>query len=122
MDDKTLHALTALAERLGTTAEYLWGVLLRQAPIAGIVDLSVMAMLVVGCVSWSGFVYKKTTLPEDGCAGARWDDDMGVVLAWMSVVMLCLLTINIVGNDFSVAIAGLVNPEYWALHQILTLM
>jgi hypothetical protein len=38
MDDKTFQALTNLATKLGTTAEHMWGVLLRQAPITGVID------------------------------------------------------------------------------------
>ena len=45
MDDKTLQALTALANKLGTTAEYLWGVLLRQAPLTGKIACSAKCQL-----------------------------------------------------------------------------
>lgn len=33
MNDQTLQALTALAMRLGTTVEHLWGVLVAQVPV-----------------------------------------------------------------------------------------
>lgn len=39
MNDKVLEALQTLAEKLGVTAEHLWGVLLKQAPIDGTIFL-----------------------------------------------------------------------------------
>lgn len=32
MDEKTVAIIERLAEKLGVTAEYLWGVLVTQAP------------------------------------------------------------------------------------------
>lgn len=51
MDDKTLEALTTLANKLGTTAEYLWGVLIKQAPITVAIELSVMVAWVAVAVA-----------------------------------------------------------------------
>jgi hypothetical protein len=39
--------LGKLADKLGTTVEKLWSVLLKQAPISGTVDLLLCASLVV---------------------------------------------------------------------------
>lgn len=122
MDDKTLSALTALAQKLGTTAEYLWGVLLKQAPITGAIDMAVMAAWIAAAVWWFRFVQRKTTAPaataEDKCPNAQWTQD-GAVLAWVSVVICGLLVALCVGAALSSTAAALLNPEYWALKQIL---
>ena len=44
MDEKFQKLIEALAAKLGTTAEHLWGVLVRQAPISGAVDLVLCVM------------------------------------------------------------------------------
>ena len=123
MDDKTLQALTALAAKLGTTAEYLWGVLLKQAPITGVVDLLVCAAWVAGLVFWAKFVQRKTTAPpktdDERYPRADWNDDAGVGLAWVSVVIGAGITALVIGSNLSTIVAALVNPEYWALRQIL---
>ena len=123
MDDKTLQALTILAAKLGTTADYLWGVLLRQAPITGAIDLLVMAAWAAGCVAWYRFVRRRTTTPkatdENHYPCAEWRDETGVGLAWLSVVIFILMSALVIGSGLSNVVAALVNPEYWALRQIL---
>ena len=123
MDEKTLQALTALAAKLGTTAEYLWGVLLKQAPITGVVDLLVCAAWIAGVVAWAKFVNRKTTKParteDEQYPSAEWSDEVGVGLAWASVVVAAIITALVVGSELSTIVAALANPEYWALKQIL---
>jgi ribose/xylose/arabinose/galactoside ABC-type transport system permease subunit len=122
MDDKTLQAMTALAAKLGTTAEYLWGVLLRQAPITGAVDLLVMAAWVAAALCFLRYVRAKTTRPpgtrDDPFPRAQWDGD-ATFFAWAGAILFAVLTGLIVGASLSTTIAALVNPEYWALRQIL---
>lgn len=122
MDDKTLQALTTLAAKLGTTAEYLWGVLLKQAPITGVIDLAMMAAWVLLTVMWCRFVLRKTTAPtptdEDRCPRADWTEE-AAFFSWASAAVLVLVTALMVTSSFSTTAAALVNPEYWALKQIL---
>lgn len=122
MDDKTLQALTALANKLGTTAEYLWGVLLRQAPITGVINLAVMAAWVAMAVLLLRWVRSKTRVPpkteDERYPRAEWDSD-GAFFAWAGSIAFAALVAVIVGLELSGAIAALVNPEYWALRQIL---
>ena len=122
MDDNTLKALTDLAEKLGTTSEYLWGVLLRQAPISSTINMAVMTIFVALAVFFILKVRAKTKAPPatEDCPYPRpdWVDDDGV-LAWGLSILFALLVALIVGCSIEAAITGFVNPEYWALHQIL---
>ena len=122
MDDKTLQALTTLAAKLGTTAEYLWGVLLRQAPITGAINLALMAAWVATAVFLIRLVRRKTTTPaktdEDRYPSAEWSGE-GADFAWAGAVGFALLTALIVGCALSGVVGALLNPEYWALKQIL---
>lgn len=122
MDDKTMQALTALANKLGITAEYLWGVLLKQAPITGLIDLLVMSAWIYAVVMWFRFVQRKTTTPsptnENRFPRPEWGDQFGVGIAWASVFVLGVIVALVIGNCLSITVSALENPEYWALKQI----
>ena len=114
MDEKTLQALTDLANKLGTTAEYLWGVLLKQAPITGGLNLLMMAAWAFACVLLVRYVRRKTQgdYPE-------WDDEAMRPFAWAGVALACLIGAIFVSTEFVGAITAIVHPEYWALRQIM---
>lgn len=122
MDDKTLQALTALANKLGTTAEYLWGVLLRQAPIAGVVDIVLMLAWGAVAVLWLKVVIRKTKPQaktyDDRYPIAEWREE-SAFFAWASAVLLCVIAALIASCLFKAAAAAFFNPEYWALKQII---
>jgi len=112
MDNQTTELLSKLAEKLGTTSEYLFGVLVRQAPISSSILLFNYALLVV-----AGVVLYRTHLRllikgiyED--EGYRLLMVLGVLL-WSVLVLLALCYVENM-------IAGFFNPEYWALDKILS--
>lgn len=116
MNEKVLEALTALAAKLGTTAEYLWAVLVKQAGISG--ALSVLCLLAVVAVAIFGnLLWFKRGVP----AVRKMDQDMpGPVFSWIgwTVANGILLGCGIDGLTNIVTAFG--NPEYWALHKILS--
>ena len=114
MDDKTFQALTALAGKLGTTAEYLWGVLVRQAPISAAIELTLLAAWVAACV-WLVFFVRRNTAGDK----PKWSDEVTRLFAWTGVVLVCSMTAISGGNAISDALTAIMNPEYWALRQIL---
>jgi len=121
MDEKTLQALTELASKLGTTAEYLWAALLRQALIGGISDIMLMAVWIAITVLWVKVVFRKTKEPEqskNGYVSPEWASE-SAFFAWASAAILVLLTLCMITNSLSITIAAFANPEYWALKQII---
>lgn len=123
MDEKTLQTFTALAEKLGITAEYLWSVLLKQAPITGVIDLALAIAWFVGAWLWFRFVQKKTTVStiakNSRHSEPEWNDDIGRILAWVSVLVMVVFAAIAISVNLSMIVAALTNPEYWALKQIL---
>ena len=113
MDSKTLQALTELADKLGTTAEYLWGVLVQQAPMSGAIDLVLMAAWVLGTGTWGRFVLHKTAGNDPD-----WSHEVAFG-AWLSVTALVVFTTVLVTSCLTTAVSALVHPEYWALRQIM---
>lgn len=114
MNDKTLEALTIIAAKLGTTAEYLWAVLLKQAPLSGALTLLILSAWIAVCVALVRFVHKKTTGFEP-----KWRDEMAQFLAWFGAGLVCLITALIGSLAIVDAVIAIANPEYWALRQIL---
>lgn len=123
MDEKTLQSITALATKLGTTAEYLWAVLLKQAPIYGITTIMMYAAWFSMVLVWVRFVRSKTKTPPADPLGnfyphAAWCEEAGA-LAWMSAFASALLVAIGFGSDLPMITAAFFNPEYWALMKIL---
>lgn len=111
--------LTALAEKLGTTTEYLWGVLVSQAQVDAYIKLLFVGFTVLFIIAYS--IFCKYTIKH-------WDeiysDDKEVV--YVSLIILIGIAVLIFlgcAIDFTgKAIVGLLNPEYWALQQVLQLL
>lgn len=125
MDDNTLKALTALANKLGTTAEQLWAVLLVQAPI----DAAVSALQALVCIGvaagWLFLVYRKTRTHEvTGRSGhyryvdAEWVGE-AAFFAWIAGFVLLTLSLAVASFAVRKVIVALLNPNYWALTQVL---
>lgn len=114
MNNEIVNALETLAAKLGTTSEYLWSILLKQAPISAITDLIQYGLLILACVIWSKKM--KNTIPKilnKGLNENHW--------AWVVAISI-MLGIFIIVAFFSIpnTIYALVNPEYWALDRLLS--
>ena len=109
MDEKYAQLLETIATKLGTTAEHLWGVLVRQAPIDAMANIAILAVaLAAVAYGWSRAVkiedrdFKEVaTLVLIGASG---------LMAFFS-----LASINGIVSAFA-------NPEYWALKQLLLMV
>ena len=122
MNDKTEALIRELAEKLGTTGENLWSVLVRQAPITGAIDLLVVVAWAFAVVWAFRLVRAKTTKPmpteADRYPRAEWQNEVAFA-AWALWVFMAIMVAVIGGASLSGTIGALVNPEYWALKQVL---
>lgn len=122
MDDKTLQALNILADKLGTTAEYLWGVLIKQAFISGVVDAITLLSLAVAVVISGIFIYGKGKVPpktqDDPYPHAEWDSEIQMMV-WAFYLLAAAFVLVAISINLSTVVAAFMNPEYWALKQIL---
>ncbi len=116
MNEQTTKLIEQLSSKLGTTAEHLWGVLIRQAPISAITDLLTSGFIVF--LVWKSFqiVQRKTKETEE--SEPDWVEE-GAFVAWCIWGLLALISISIVISSVEGIVAGLVNPEFWALKQII---
>ena len=111
-DNETVIALTTLANKMGTTAEYLWKVLVKQAPLEAVKEgIGLLIMLVVGGALY--LVHKMLLKKE------VYDVDISYGIIMMFVAFIWgLATVVFICSTITACINAL-NPEYWALKQIL---
>lgn len=125
METQTSEMLQKLAEKLGTTTEYLWNVLLKQAPISSTVTLFQFA--VIGIASFLLYkVHRRLLKPSDDNEKSMYRYENGydkygaatglpMILAAITLsflIIVCLFSMDDIVN-------GYFNPEYWALETIL---
>jgi len=73
MNENTAKLIEQLAQKLGTTSEYLWGVLLKQASISATVTLlKTIAILLFGWFLWKTHKRLLKKESEDRYAVCRW--------------------------------------------------
>jgi hypothetical protein len=122
MNETTEKLIRELAEKLGTTTEHLWGILLKQAPISASIDT--LIALIMLAILWMGyaFVSKKTKVPEKTdhykSLYAEWDGECAFA-AWLALAAYGFLTICITFCSITSVVTALANPEYWALKQLI---
>ena len=107
MDEKTEILICELAEKLGTTGEHLWGVLLTQAPIYAVTAIfTIVSLCIVGIF---GFKWSVSRIKKN-------DDYMfpAIVFAVLLIFTMIAASIEIQG-----VMAALFNPEYWALMKVI---
>ena len=116
MNEQIPEILTALAEKLQTPIEHLWGVLVAQARVDAYTTLFTLLFLyaVAGALAWASRLYF-----------ANFDriqrDDMEplAAMAWGGLFIAVCVALVYTAAAVPDVVTALTNPEYWALKQIL---
>lgn len=123
MNEQTVQLLRDLAAKLGTTSEYLWQVLVKQAPISAIIDILLILLVGVAIYLWYRLhrnLMVSKEWPDTGYKGtgySRYEEGAMIPMALSGMALLVFLGISLACVPS--IISGLLNPEYWALQQIL---
>lgn len=64
MDDKILVLIERMADKLGTTSDKLWAILLKQALIEGVTDFIILAFFAYLLFVLAKVVQKNSAAPE----------------------------------------------------------
>ena len=113
--------LNELAAQLGTTVDFLWGVLLYQAYISAIGHIVLYSIYLVlvpvsfrYVIPWLKLGYDREMKKD------RYGRSVDLCVAGITTVgvLLFALTATVIGFIPDL-ITKLMNPEYWALQQIL---
>jgi hypothetical protein len=112
---KVTQYIDALAAKLGVAAEHVYGVLVRQQVAEGIVDIVVGTLILAVLIFASMVLIKKVELP-------RIVDEFDL-LGYVFVAAISLLIIGLPGgyavSEISDGIKHVINPEYYAIREIL---
>ncbi len=116
MNEQTTQFLNALATKLGTTAEYLWSILVAQAPISATIQLIQTIILTVVTV----FLWRAHKRFLNSKAYDAFEFYPGGAMTISAAIVLCIWIVNFFSIDN--LISGFFNPEYWALNELLRAM
>ena len=113
MEMKALELIEQLAANMGVAVDVLWGALLLQAPISATVGITFMVVAWVASVLAVRWTFKNWEMIT--CK----DMESPVLIG---LFMLTVLTVVATLGEFTTILAGLFNPEYWALRHVMELM
>ncbi len=123
MNENSQKLLEALAQKLGTTTEYLWGILIKQAPIdAAITLFQIVLVMVFGIILFR--IHKKMMVVKEyengyGKESGYEHYNVGAILP-MVVGCFVLVVFSIISFlCIPDVVSGFFNPEYWALNKVL---
>jgi hypothetical protein len=119
MNEQTTKLIEQLAQKLGTTAEYLWTALLKQAPISAMIDL--VYLVIVTIMGIGLYKLHKYCTKETGEYKESIYEDKGELVIPAMVILAIVWVIFFIVCFFSIGniINGFFNPEYWALKEVL---
>lgn len=122
MEEKAFEYIDAIAANLGVAAEHVYGALLKQAMVSGL--RSVVYIIICLAVSYVIIKMLKTVYSDVKAEEeSLFVDDFGISLAGVFAVTFGGIAIVImffaIMSDINNATTALLNPEYWALKEIL---
>jgi len=105
--------LSELALSLGTTSEFLWSILIKQAFISGVIDIVQYVLIIMGCWGWWLVTKRVSAKIEDS-----WEEENYI---WVAIVWVFLLAL-VLSIFFNIqnTVASFINPGYWALDHIMS--
>lgn len=108
--------LEQLALKLGTTVEYLWDVLIKQAFIAGIQAILAFVLVNIFIGIWY-MIHRKFSNTPNKYYAAYNEVPYVAPMAFTIVILIACWIVGLV--EAIKSITNFINPEYWALQQIL---
>lgn len=108
--EQLMQLLAQLAEKLGTTSEFLWETLLKQAQLALVTNSLFLLMLIITLVRC--ILAIKSLMKE---RGEDFDKELLLVILFVLAFTFTGLTIVTIHDVLTLSI----NPEYWALKHVL---
>jgi hypothetical protein len=126
MNENTQQLLEKLAEKLGTTTEYLWQILLNQAKydvIISFIQMTFMAVFIIATVKIHFKLAKE--IPKD--PNDKWSryeslydkyEEAAIIPMFFAGIIVIIMVICFLAG-FNDLMSAIFNPEYWALNKIL---
>jgi len=118
---KAMDLLEGLAIKLGVTADYLWEILIRQAYINAImITIQEIFIVVVGIVLWKVHKFLSSEEGRDKSRYSEYEELAGLpmIISGMIFAILVICGFFCLGQIAT----GFINPEYYALNKILSIL
>jgi hypothetical protein len=120
-----LPYLDKIAEKLGVSAMYFWGILVKQAQTELISELITYILITIFIlVYWKLFNYfNKDVSLNSTYERKRWEQHDGLPVLLMGISGICVIfSITYMLANIITLITLISNPEYWALKQLLQMV
>jgi len=118
MNENTEKLIRELADKLGTTGDHLWAVLVKQVPIAAFCSSLVGLALLIALIAIGFGCYKWVR------NAASSDDEMEVLFSSIVILLISGVAIALCGSGivlcFQDVLTAIYNPEYAALQSVIT--
>jgi len=131
-NEEMVALLRDMATELGTTTEYLFDVTVRQAHVAATKSMiNIVVVLVIGVmlIFLTAFFVRKFQKDIQDYADRHQDGKLdgedrrsisnSKLFKWLLSLVIGFISFSIAINELGTVIDGFVNPEYWALNDIL---
>lgn len=113
MNTQLETTINMLCDKFGTTAEHLWGVLMKQAYIA--VTMHTIGIFLFILADLFGFFYLKKNTQK---LLTSFDSD-NYYIVWGLYLFFNVLILAILIIEGHKIFSPLFNPEYWAIKQLI---
>jgi len=118
LEDKITNLLEKLANKLGTTIEHLWNILIHQAYIEAFKNIIMIAFFIIAEI----LIFKYAVRYNKGKSLEDIDNDFRSITVIILFIIISVFTIIMIASLIPETIDAIFNPEYWALNHILKLI
>jgi len=120
METQIISFLREITNKLGTKAEYLWSILIKQAQISAITDLFYYLIVIISGVILYKY-HKQFSKKEYGYNKeyTKYFEDDGTEIIMIALFILWLIFLLVSLMSIEDTITKFINPEYWALKNLI---
>lgn len=117
--DKLTELLTVLAEKLGTTSEYLFSVLIKQSQVVffhDIIWIFILMLLIIAYFIYTQYCYKNWKRLYDN--DLEFGNAVALLLGGITVIVLIVALGRVINEMITIQM----NPDFWALDYIMQML
>ena len=118
MNEQIMGILRVLAEKFGTTTEFLWSILVKQAYVTGITHTVGFVLAGLFVFGWNRVAWG-LKLPQEPHEDRGGDKTFGIMMVRLFGVVAACIWAMLFFCGLTGVVTALVNPEYWAIQQVM---
>jgi len=118
MNEQVMEILRVLAEKFGTTTEFLWGIMIRQAYVHGITAIICFLVTSILIFGWN-WIWWRAEVDEETSRRDQGDRMFAIFMCRLGGLGLVFIWTCLFLSGMIEVTTALINPEYWAIKQVL---